>query len=156
MRSEKQSSEIFVGEYQRRRQLERKICLWNASLVCSRNAQSTRNIICACVLNNSVISNSLWPMDGSPPGSSTHGIFQARILEWDAFSPPGDLPNPGIKPVSPKLVGGLFYHRTIWEDQKYNARHINNFKFSRSHIRKVKMVNILIFKFPVVYLKHLK
>ena len=22
------------------------------------------------------------PMDGSLPGSSTHGIFQARVLEW--------------------------------------------------------------------------
>ena len=29
------------------------------------------------------------PMDYSPPGSSVHGIFQARVLEWDAiaFSP---------------------------------------------------------------------
>ena len=26
------------------------------------------------------------PMDGSPPGSSIHGIFQARILEWVAIS----------------------------------------------------------------------
>ena len=24
------------------------------------------------------------PMDCSPPGSSVHGILQARILEWDA------------------------------------------------------------------------
>ena len=29
------------------------------------------------------------PMDGSLPGSSVHGIFQARVLEWGAiaFSP---------------------------------------------------------------------
>ena len=26
------------------------------------------------------------PMDGSLPGSSVHGIFQARILEWAAIS----------------------------------------------------------------------
>ena len=26
------------------------------------------------------------PMDGSLPGSSVHGIFQARILEWIAIS----------------------------------------------------------------------
>ena len=26
------------------------------------------------------------PMDCSLPGSSIHGIFQARILEWVAFS----------------------------------------------------------------------
>ena len=25
------------------------------------------------------------PMDGSPPGSSVHGILQARILEWVAM-----------------------------------------------------------------------
>ena len=26
------------------------------------------------------------PMGSSPPGSSTHGIFQARILEWGAIA----------------------------------------------------------------------
>ena len=26
------------------------------------------------------------PMDYSPPGSSTHGIFQARVLEWGAIA----------------------------------------------------------------------
>ena len=26
------------------------------------------------------------PIDGSPPGSSVPGIFQARILEWFAIS----------------------------------------------------------------------
>ena len=25
-------------------------------------------------------------MDGSPPGSSIHGIFQARVLEWGAIA----------------------------------------------------------------------
>ena len=25
------------------------------------------------------------PMDCSPPGSSVHGIFQARVLEWVAI-----------------------------------------------------------------------
>ena len=34
-------------------------------------------------------------MDYRPPGSSVHGILQARLLEWVAFSPPGDLPDPG-------------------------------------------------------------
>ena len=24
------------------------------------------------------------PIDGSPPGSAVHGIFQARVLEWGA------------------------------------------------------------------------
>ena len=50
-------------------------------------------------------------MDGSPPGSSVRRIFQARILEWVAFPPPGDLPDPGIEPASPAaspLVDGFF------------------------------------------------
>ena len=26
------------------------------------------------------------PIDSSPPGSSVHGIFQARVLEWGAIA----------------------------------------------------------------------
>ena len=48
------------------------------------------------------------PMDCSPPGSSVHGILQARTLEWLPFPPPGDRPNPGIEPTSPALAGGFF------------------------------------------------
>ena len=42
-------------------------------------------------------------MDCSPPGSSVHGILQARILEWVAMPSSKDLPDPGIKPASPTL-----------------------------------------------------
>ena len=44
----------------------------------------------------------LWePMDCSLSGLSVHGIFQARILGSELpFPSPGDLPNPGIEPVS--------------------------------------------------------
>jgi len=38
-------------------------------------------------------------MDGSPSGSSVHGISQARILEWVAISSIGELSDPGIEPV---------------------------------------------------------
>ena len=39
--------------------------------------------VCMCVhANHSVLSESLWPMDCNLPGSSVHGISQARILEW--------------------------------------------------------------------------
>ena len=50
-------------------------------------------------------------MDCSPPGSSVHGIPQARILEWVAISYCRDFPNPGIKPTSltsPALAGRFF------------------------------------------------
>ena len=43
------------------------------------------------------------PVVCSLPGSSVHGILQARIQEWVAFSSPGDLSDPGIIPGSPTL-----------------------------------------------------
>ena len=42
-------------------------------------------------------------MKCSPPGSSVHGILQARILEWVPFPSPEDLPDPSIKPRSSAL-----------------------------------------------------
>ena len=45
------------------------------------------------------------PVDCSPPGTSGHGILQARILEWVAISFSGDISDSGIKPVSPTLQG---------------------------------------------------
>ena len=38
--------------------------------------------LCSC----SVVSDSCDPMDCSPPGSSVHGIFQTRVLEWVAIA----------------------------------------------------------------------
>ena len=54
------------------------------------------------------------PMDCSPPGSSVHGGFSKQEY-WSGLPcpPPGDLPDPGIKPkflMSPALAGGYFYH----------------------------------------------
>ena len=47
-------------------------------------------------------------MDCSPPGSSVHGIFQARIPERVAVFSPEFLPNPEIEPMSPVLAGRFF------------------------------------------------
>ena len=38
-----------------------------------------------CMLTGFSISYFCNPMDCSPPGSSAHGILQARILEWVAM-----------------------------------------------------------------------
>ena len=49
-------------------------------------------------------------MDGSRPGSSVSGIFQARIRSGLPFPSPGDCPDPGMEtesPVSPTLAGGF-------------------------------------------------
>ena len=52
--------------------------------------------VCVCVLFTQLCLTLCDPMNCSPPGSSVHGIFQARILEWVAipfsrgFSQPRD------------------------------------------------------------------
>ena len=38
------------------------------------------------LLSRSVVSDSLDRMDCSLPGSSIHGMFQARVLEWGALA----------------------------------------------------------------------
>ena len=43
------------------------------------------------------------PMDCSLPGSSVHGIFQARVLKWVAISFSRGSSQRGIKPWSPAL-----------------------------------------------------
>ena len=46
----------------------------------------------------------LWDsVDCSPPGSSVHGILQARILVWVAIPFSGDLPDPEVEPGSSAL-----------------------------------------------------
>ena len=42
-------------------------------------------------------------MDHSPPGSSVHGLLQARILGWVAISSSRGSPDPGIEPGSSTL-----------------------------------------------------
>ena len=44
-----------------------------------------------------------YTLNISLPGSSVHGILQAKILEWLAISSPGYLPNPGIECQFPAL-----------------------------------------------------
>ena len=39
---------------------------------------------CCCCCMASVVSDSSDPMNCSPPGSSVHRIFQAKVLEWGA------------------------------------------------------------------------
>ena len=77
----------------RRRQPTRLLCPWdsgkNTGVGCHFHLQ------CMKVKSESEVAQS-WltlsdPMDCSPPGSSIHGIFQARGLEWGAISFSGGL-----------------------------------------------------------------
>ena len=55
-------------------------------------------------------------MDCSPPGSSVHGILQARILEWVAISFSRGSSRPGIEPRSPALqaISLLLSYQTVF------------------------------------------
>ena len=60
------------------------------------------------------------PMDHSPPGSSVHGISQAKILEWVAISFSRDLPDPGWNPyvMFLALAGVFFTTSATWDSKK--------------------------------------
>ena len=73
---------------------------------------------CARVPTCSVAYNSLWPMDYSPPGSTVHGILQARILEWVAisYSRRPSLPRHRTRVSCVSCSGGkILYHWATWE-----------------------------------------
>ena len=55
------------------------------------------------------------PMDCSLPGSSVHGILQARILEWVAISSSGASYWPKDWTHISCFAGGFFYHWVTWE-----------------------------------------
>ena len=61
----------------------------NLPLGATVKRESGKNTTCRgwipCVLHHSVVSSSLQPPDCSQPGSSVHGILQARILDWVAM-----------------------------------------------------------------------
>ena len=54
-------------------------------------------------------------MDCSPPGSSVHGIFQARILEWGAISFSRGTSRPRDQNRVSRIVGRSFTVWATWE-----------------------------------------
>ena len=74
----------------------------------TKHPTATLRLLFSCEILSDSFCN---PMDSSTPGSSVHGILQARTLEWP-FPSPGDPPNPGIEPASPALAGRFL--RVLW------------------------------------------
>ena len=62
---------------------------------------------CGCLVAQSRLTLAT-PWTISPPDLLFHAISRARLLEWLPFPSPGDLPNPGIEPMSPELSGRVF------------------------------------------------
>ena len=107
--------------------------VWILSYVCAKSFQS-----CLTLCD---------PMDCGPPSSSVHGILQARILEWLPRPPPGEFPNPGIKPLAlmfPALAGGFFTTSTLWEAP---VAYICQCTFSKEGVPRKTWRIVLIVKF---------
>ena len=85
------------------------------SLTASERKSGWDRPVFYCLVAQSCLTH-CYCMDCKPPGSSVQGIFQARILEWVTIS--GDLPDPGIEPMSPALAGGFFTTNATWEAQE--------------------------------------
>ena len=64
----------------------------------------------ACSFTQSCLT--LWdPVDGSLPGSSVHGISQARILEWAVISSSGGSYGPRDQTCISCIAGGFSSHQ---------------------------------------------
>ena len=93
-------------------------------LLCCHSSKSVRRCMSAKSFWSCL---TLWsPVDCSLPGSSVHGILQARILEWVAMPSSRDLPDPGIQPTflpSPALADKIFTTSATWEAQVSSYMH---------------------------------
>ena len=56
------------------------------------------------------------PMDCSPPGSSVHGIFQARVLEWGAIA------FSGVISIIPLIIS-LSHHNILTSKLNYKDKY---------------------------------
>ena len=76
------------------------------------------------------MSNSLQPVDYSPPSSSIHGILQARILEWVSISFFKGSCRPGDRNQVSHIAGRHFNLCTTREALKYKnpSTNIKDFK----------------------------
>ena len=90
--------------------------IWSFAEVCQLPVSV---MLCSAVLSCSVASDSVDPMDCSPPGSSVHGILQARILEWVALSPSRGSSQPRDQTRVSCIAVGFF---TSWATRKIPSK----------------------------------
>ena len=108
-RGEKESSRLSV--YPRERERE-SVCVCVCVCVRARaHTHARMNALSCLVLCD--------PMDCNLPGSSVHGISQARIQEWVAISfsrGSSQLRNRTQVTYVSGIAKWVLYHRAIWED----------------------------------------
>ena len=112
--------------------------IWNISFL---RGSLARRFYYSCCLKNPTVGDSRnkwnsiirpvaqWcltlcdPMDCSPPGSSVHGILQARILEWVVSSSRGS--SQAKNRICASCIGRrILYHCTTWKVQSQNVKNL--------------------------------
>ena len=96
---------FFRGSSQPRDQTQVSHIAGKFFTICATRTLIISFMLCCALLSHSILSNSLRPCGLA---RLPMGILQARILEWVAIPPPGDLPNSGIQPRSPALPADFF------------------------------------------------
>ena len=93
----------------------------------------------------SVVSDSLQLMDCSPPGSSVHGVLQARILEWVAISFSRGSSQPRDQTLVSCTAGKFFTVWTTREAPLMTKCHSKSFQSECLHVGSLGIsVNFLI------------
>ena len=93
-------------------------------------------------LSPSVVSDSATPRAVTDQAPLSMGLFRQGYWSGLPFPPPGDLPNPGIKPTSPVvscIAGGFFTHLShLGSPQQTDANPKDTFR--RFSVRSLQMV----------------
>ena len=101
--------------------------------------------VCACVKVTQLCLTLCNPMDCSLPGSSVHGILQARILEWVAISfsrRSSQLRDRKHVSCVSGISRWILYHCATREAHKYTGRVTNIFPRTSWNKRKKKLVGV--------------
>ena len=95
------------------------------------------------------------PKDCSLPGSSVHGIFQARILEWVAITFSREYSNPGFEP-SLLHCRQILYHLSCWGFLIYFKKYVTYWGYSQfSHYTHCKYFSTLSSTFHLMSFTHI-
>ena len=87
----------------------------------------TYSCVCACVCGHMCsLTSDCDALDCNPPGGSLHRIFLDNPEYWSRlpFPPLGDLPDPGIEPLScvSSIGKQILYHCTTWGAYSLSVR----------------------------------
>ena len=76
------------------------------------------SLLSVCAQSLQLCPTLCYPLDCSPPGSSVHGVLQARILEWVVLPSWEGSSRPRDCTCVTFIAGVFFTHWATWETQR--------------------------------------